>query len=93
MSKVIEIDGEKFQTMDKSFIGWLTHFKYFRNKHMDFEDWFSYFYEETRNIIGIDSIFCCNNKYFKLSIKNSYFEEGFNPKDAAIDAFRKDRLN
>ena len=58
METVIEVNGEKYHLVNKSFVGWLKHINNFNSRYKSFEDWYSEFtFLGKDKIKGIESIF------------------------------------
>lgn len=88
MEKVIEIKGEKYHLIHKSFIGWLKHIKSYRSRHKSFDDWFSEFIWVGRDKFkGSESILIFSTRRMKFFYH--YFEKGFSPEEAMIEYINK----
>lgn len=89
MEQVIEIKGEKYHLLNKSFIGWLKHINNFNSRHKSFEDWYCEFWFLGKDKIykGIESIFIFNTN--EKSKFYHYFEKGFSPEEAMIEYINK----
>lgn len=84
METVIEVNGEKYHLVNKSFVGWLKHINNFNSRYKSFEDWYSEFtFLGKDKIKGIESIFIFNSR--EKSKFYHYFEKGFCPVEAIED--------
>jgi hypothetical protein len=87
METVIEIKGEKYHLVNKSFTGWLKHIEYFRSRHKSFDDWYSDLsWIANDKFKGIQSLFIFGSRNQKKYYH--YFEKGFSPEKAMEDILK-----